>query len=495
MIVICSNCKAKFRVADDRIGARGAKVRCSRCRTIFHVLAEAAPALDAPQDAPPAAPSRGMDVELENPFAGPPAAEPGAPSPDGDPFAAAGFEVGQMPPPLPLPAEPDPFAAPAAVPPPLPPPPDPFAAAVPRDDPFAPRAADDPFAAPPPEDFEPAPGPVPSAATDLSQLIGVPGPAELEAPPKFGLEPGVHLSPPDDGGLALEERSPIAPPPVAPARLPLEPGGGLGSVHPADDFVMGSEARAFDAYDFGPAGTGPPLALETGPVATAVPPPAPAAAIAPVAVAEPLAAPAARAPAASHEAAPVDRIAPARRSRLRAAALNTLALAVLLAVTLGFLVVWRSEGAIESLSSLRPSALLAALGRSGEESPFAAVDVRSGVYEREKGPPVLFVRGKVISRAPAAVRSVKVVVEVVRGDGVVARGEALAGAVPTPEELYQVGDGPALAGLAEAAARRAPPEIRPGDAVPFLVAIADAPADLDGASVRVELASAGTKRR
>ena len=38
---------------------------------------------------------------------------------------------------------------------------------------------------------------------------------------------------------------------------------------------------------------------------------------------------------------------------------------------------------------------------------------------------------------------------------------------------------------------RAPAEVRPGDAVAFLVAIGDAPADLDGASLRVEVGPAG----
>ncbi|HEY6004935.1 MAG TPA: zinc-ribbon domain-containing protein, partial [Anaeromyxobacter sp.] len=94
MIVICTNCQAKFRVADDRIGVRGAKVRCSRCRTIFHVLAEPAPAPEAPHDAPPAvSPQRGMDVDLENPFAGPAPVAAGPASLGADPFAAAGLGV------------------------------------------------------------------------------------------------------------------------------------------------------------------------------------------------------------------------------------------------------------------------------------------------------------------------------------------------------------------------------------------------------------------
>ncbi len=48
MIVICTKCQAKFRVADEKIGPRGAKVRCSKCQTVFVVRpeppAEVAPA-------------------------------------------------------------------------------------------------------------------------------------------------------------------------------------------------------------------------------------------------------------------------------------------------------------------------------------------------------------------------------------------------------------------------------------------------------------------
>lgn len=76
----------------------------------------------------------------------------------------------------------------------------------------------------------------------------------------------------------------------------------------------------------------------------------------------------------------------------------------------------------------------------------------------------------------------------------IARGEALAGAVPSPEALHGAADAAALAAAAREAAARAPARIAPGDAVPFLVAIADHPADLEGASLRVEVAAAGGGR-
>jgi predicted Zn finger-like uncharacterized protein len=470
MIVICTKCAAKFRVADERIGPRGAKVRCSRCQTVFHVAGEHSAAPAAPASRPrPAA----LDVELENPFAAG-GASPRAPK--DDPFAAAGFGP---PVPPPLPARPDPFVAAAAAAP-APPADDPFAPATPRpDDPFAPRHEPDPFA----------------ALDAASSAAAAPAPAE-----------------PDGGGLALEER--LTPPPLPTARLAPEPGDHLPPPVASEGFTMGADPNTFDAYDFG--ASGPALALATEPDAgshgapeasphpaaaeapsAAAPQPAPVAAavsgtaVAPAPAAPPAAVRAVPAPLAVPPAAAdlATGPMPARReSRLRAAAVNAVALLALLVVTLAFLVVWRSDGGAERLS-LRPGAILAALGRGGPDRPFTAVEVRSGVYERERGPPVLFVRGKVVSHAAAPVRAVRVRVEVVRSDAVLARGEALAGAVPTPEEMYRAGDEGGVAALARAAAARAPRQIRPGDAVPFLVPIADAPADLDGASVRVELAS------
>jgi hypothetical protein len=171
---------------------------------------------------------------------------------------------------------------------------------------------------------------------------------------------------------------------------------------------------------------------------------------------------------------------------------NAVALVALLAVTLAIWVVWRTDGPLDP-SALRPSSILAALGRGGAATgPWSAQEVRSGIYDRERGAPLLFVRGRVVSRAPATVRGVKVAVQVVRAGQVVAHGEVLAGAVPTPEELWGAGDDAALAAVTAAARARAPKQVRPGDSVPFLVAIGDAPPDLEGASLRVDVAPAGS---
>jgi hypothetical protein len=181
-----------------------------------------------------------------------------------------------------------------------------------------------------------------------------------------------------------------------------------------------------------------------------------------------------------------DRV-PGRPSHLRAIAVNAVALLALLVAAVTILALWRTEGPIDA-GALRPSSVLAALRRGAGEAPFAAREVRSGLYERERAPPVLFVRGSVVSRAPAPVARVRITVEVLRGGAVVARGDALAGALPTPEELWGAHDAAALAALAAAAAARAPARVSPGDDVPFLVAIADQPADLAGTTLRVEVA-------
>jgi Meckel syndrome type 1 protein len=484
MIVICTKCQAKFRVADDKIGPRGAKVRCSRCQTVFHVHPEAGgppPPPAAPPAAPPPLPASRVatDVELENPFvASPvraPAQAPPVPAPEremeADPFAAAGFGA---------PVEPatarDPFAAPPTS-------ADPFGPAADEVDPFA--SAPAPLAAAQGEEAR-------LAVTDLSDLLGSPTPPEIPqpagpapGPSELGLPPIGSPEPGDIGGLALEDR--ITPPPL-PASLARSTLDGVGGVPgPSAGEPFGSEPQAFGAFELGAA---------EGDLALATEAPAPAPPLVPAPPVPEFAPPAPQAPpprpAAEARAAPLaeERIRRPRASRLRAVVVNAIALAALVLIAVAMLMVGR-EGSFEA-ASFRPSAVLAALGRGGGGvGPFAALDVRSGAYERERGPPLLFVRGKVVSRASAAVPGVKVTVEIVRAEAVVARGEALAGALPTPEELYQAADAAAVAAVAQAAGARAPARIRPGDAVPFLVAIAEYPADLDGARVRVALAEAG----
>ncbi len=443
MIVICTKCQAKFRVADEKIGPRGAKVRCSRCQTVFAVQREAASAEAAASPQPVAAPA---PVQADDPFVG------------ADPFAA-------------------PAASPSALP------------VTDLSDLLGPATR---VAVP-----RPIPPPLPSP---LPSLGGGPAVA-LETPLPFDLAAPDPMEAPQDGGLALEDRltpRPMKVPPASVDDASLEvaepafndmPGFDAApsfdpAPDPSRDPFAASEPYDPGVFDHAPDPGGAAAGLRDAasePAWAARPPPRPAAA--PDA---PRAAP--LAPASAPAAPASDERIPGRISRFRAVAVNAIALAALLLVALAILAVWRTEGPIDA-GSLRPSALVAALGDGrGSQGPFGAHDVRSGMYERRRGAPLLFVRGEVVSRAAAPVRGVKVSVEVVRGRQVLARGEALAGAVPTAEELFMADDDGALARAATAARRRAPAAVRPGDAVPFLVAIGDAPPDLEGAGIRFDLA-------
>src|SRR5512141_2595028 len=101
MIVTCTKCQAKFRVPDEKIGPRGAKVRCSKCQTVFLVRPEGAAAVEA--SAAPAAATRSGDVEP--PRRGPPPIPPPLPLRSPDPFAFPTLAAAPSP-------EMDPFASP-----------------------------------------------------------------------------------------------------------------------------------------------------------------------------------------------------------------------------------------------------------------------------------------------------------------------------------------------------------------------------------------------
>jgi hypothetical protein len=171
-----------------------------------------------------------------------------------------------------------------------------------------------------------------------------------------------------------------------------------------------------------------------------------------------------------------------RSPRLRDLLVSALALAALLSLALVILVVWR--GGLAPADAFRPSAVLAALVHRPPPGPVVASGVTSGLYERARGAPLLFVRGTVTSTSAQPLEGVRVVVEVVRGGTVLARGEAPAGAVPGPEELHGVVDAAGLAGVLAAAAAGGG-RLAPLGSAPFLVAFSEDPSGLAGASLRV----------
>jgi predicted Zn finger-like uncharacterized protein len=515
MIILCTRCQAKFRVADEKIGPRGAKVRCSKCGNVFGIHRDAGPLppedgaaappppatrRGTPPRAPVAAAGRSLDIELEaqpdraRSAAPPPASAPYA-APD-DPFAAVRRPAG------------DPFFAARET------TADPFAAAgsPPDPDPFAPSAA-----GPGAPAFDPSAGfdeaalgdpffaaVVPRAAaeladrspslpvTDLSDLLGAAagagGPAAAEpskgAPAALDLDPaGFHASDLGRGaGLALETAGDF--PGVGLELDQSPPGFDLPFASPDDAVALDPEPPPA-SFSNGLWGAAEPFLAE-----------AEAAASAPPAWAEP---PTGREPSRIADPAPAPPAAPIagpgapQRSPLRGLALNAVSLAALLLLSVALLVVWRGGGSVSA--ALRSTPLLAGLAGAPAPAPrFPARDVSSGLFDRAEGAPILYVRGTITSRAPNAVAAVRVAVEILRGDAVVARGEALAGAVPTPEDVHAIRDAADLSRRAGEWTRRAPVPVPPGAALPFLVALLDVPADLTGTTVRVSATAVEPER-
>jgi len=437
MIVVCTSCRARFRIADEKIGPRGARVRCSKCRNAFTVgPPEAAAREPAPGARPPPLPRR------EDPLVAPAAAAEAEPDVT-DPFA--GFLAASR-------------ASTAAEPP-------------------APEHGPEPQngSSPPPSPAFLGSLPVTSLAdlerTGGRSLPGVPEAGDLLP----ATAPGA--------GLSLEERTPVGIPVFdgsAPATLPAAADPFEGEF-PFPEPVPGLES--------GPPPPPPPVAEE--PAAHHLPPPLaqpPAASPPPPqeppgrAPREPAAAEAprpGRAPAAE-EPAPVEADAFGAR-RLRGIFLNALSLALLLVFTAGILLWWRGES------------VLTAVRRAGrpEATPLSAVARENGYYETSSGRLLVFVRGDVRSEGLAAAGPVRVSAEMLQGGSVVARADGLAGAVPTAEELAAVGSREDAERLRAAVAPRAAARIAPGQALPFLVTFVDYPPYLGDVTFRVAARPAG----
>lgn len=453
MIVACSACNTRFRVADEKVGPLGARIRCSRCGQTFQV-----PPPAAAEPAPPAPePTPSFLDHNADPAAPPPAGPEVHPPVSTEPTGTGGWPTGVL-----EVAGGGSGAEPSAS--------------------VRLTLESDPFAAFVARSGEPAPEPPPMEAgqhdgpgflgslpvTDLSALertgavpLAPPLPPEADA----GLDAGL------DDGLSLEDRTPTATPvregparwdePSASQAIAVGPDGfqevdlAGGAMVPDPGFDPLSDEATREA-PLPPAG---PEAAER-PSAPPVPSPVPDAAR-------------------ERPAAEVTggRTASARvqPERVRAVAMNVLSLAALLVVTLGIVLWWRGEGV---------GALLR-WPRSGH----ADLDVgrlSSGVYEGSHGQPVVFVRGVVRAthepvEGPVSVRVVlersgKVLGEVTATAGAVARAEDLA-AARSPEDLGL---------LRERLDAGAPRRLEPGPGLPFLAVLPVPDGDLGAIRFRVE---------
>lgn len=541
MIVKCEQCQTKFKIPDDKVTDKGVKVRCTKCSHTFRVTKESAAAGGSASGvfaaAGPAPSSGGVTVKVP------------APKPvtldSADPFSkfgqstsvprdeqtrpgvfVLGLEASKMPD-LGRPA-PAPPAAPPPAPPPVP--------ATAKTSPFdfgslTPPGAPNPAPAPPP-------GGAVTAPFDFAALMGPPSAGQPGAP-------GAPAKP--AGGPAPFDFSALtapAPPPETPASSP-PPLRASAPARPID-----APAMSFDFSSLGPppgAGAAPPPAAAPASMLPDLldgPPPgaSPAAATSPgmppalgddffaaaptqsqtgplpsvpetaskeearnalfdMAAAAPPAAPVpvapAPEPAAATEAppfssspsgaAPVPRPPDPATERGRRA-LGIVVNVVIAAVLVVGLVVVGTATVNEGKLDMQ-SIVTSLKGLVTPASEFPADDISNGLYETKMGRPVFFVRGVVANRSQGATR-VKVRAEILDGASLVRSAEVVAGAPPSPEELFRLNEATELKALMERSSTKAP-VVESGAEVPFLVTFAEYPPDLKDFRVRVTASPEG----
>ena len=438
MIVACSACSARFRVADEKVGPRGARIRCTRCGQTFAV---------SPPPPPPPTPAPVAPPE-------PPVATSETTGTGGWPtgiLEVQGTQAADLGTPRALSLEGDPFAAVAG-------------------------ASDGAPADPSPSG--PALQRPPAGAAARSGFLGSLSVTNLSDLERTGAVPIAAPDPLEggsvrDGGLSLEERTPAA--------MPLRDGAPRWDDPDATSAVaVGPDG--FQEVDLA-AGAAPPDPnfdpLDPDPTPAApVQRPSPREATPPVAAlgaetpSPPAPAPAAGPAWPARTPAP----APPRAPRFRALAMNVLSLAALLVVTVGILVWWRGEG-------------IGSILRWPGSAPRGDVEVgqvSSGEYEGARGHPVLFVRGVVrATRAPVE-GPVAVRVELVRAGAALGAATGAAGALPSPEQLAGIASAADLDRMRAELLASAPARLEPGKDLPFLVILPRPDGDVGAIHFRVE---------
>jgi predicted Zn finger-like uncharacterized protein len=428
MIVQCEQCHTKFRIPDDKVTDKGVKVRCTKCQHTFRVKRV------------------GDQAQVEG--SGPSAATaPAAPAwkPDAavtEPRASAARVQ---------PTSQDTLRSEAA---------------------GAPRQFD----------FDP------------SQLFG----AELPPAPAFDRPPPPSRTPEpaSDDPFALDAPAPVPPtakmPAAPPPPPPPEPSPAsfgqssvsldhvfddpMADVPPLDDLGQEPDRALFDMPSPPPAGSN----RRGNDLESSVTISQPLARLALKQIAVPVERPAGRPEEMGMEEAP-----PPQSVARRATGL-VVNLAIATVLMLGIATagsVYLSEGKVgwSSLSLDRLKGLWA-------RSDLVAVDVSNGLYETRAGRPIFFVRGEVSNRGHRTAR-VKVHTDILDGVQVLQSAEALAGATPTPEDLFGLSnpqDAVALGSRVDEGAVA----VGPGKRAPFLVTFFDYPPDLAGLRLRVTVQEA-----
>jgi predicted Zn finger-like uncharacterized protein len=351
MIVTCSGCRTRFRVADEKVGPRGARLRCTRCKAVITVQPSDA-AETRPVALPDPAPSAAAHLAS--------AAGVVAPSPADDPFAFVATD--------------DPFAAPIRG-----------------------TATDGNFAVAGEGLQIPAPGLSAPAPQDPAAL--------LTTPPGFGAAPTHGPTAPLDS-LALEESDrparPAIPPPVeppAPSPGPLDFDAFDFATEPSAPAAPQAAPAAAKGDPSAPEGVDPLDGLTFGPpVEAPALPPVPPAAPAPPRVPTPAPAPA---------PPPAEPDGARARPWLRSAGVNLLSLAALLVVAGALFASWRGRPALFAAADGPVAATVTSSALYETSSGRAVLVIRGEVRSRANEPVAARVAvelvdgGRVVARVTA----------------------------------------------------------------------------------------------
>jgi hypothetical protein len=314
-----------------------------------------------------------------------------------------------------------------------------------------------------------APAPAPLPAPDSGEMEGLEGNNPFVAfDPVAALPPAPAPSAIPDWGAPQQARPSAipdwgAPQQAKPSAIPDWGATQTVAATPVAKAAAPTERNPFPLPDFpGPGGDAPSREILPD-LPAMTPTPAPQVA----------AAPPAKKPEASGE-----RQGPPLVRRLAGVAAQLVVGAVLVVGLVALGSAWLNEGRMDPREMLSPS-----------HRPLVAKELSNGLYATQDGHNLFYVRGEVENRGTAPIR-VKAQVAIHDGDQRVKSAEGLAGAVPTPEELYSLrkpADADALRTRLDAAAK----EVAPGARAPFVVLFYEYPSDLKGFRLEVTLEPQG----
>ena len=445
MVVQCPTCQSKFRIADEKVTERGVRVRCTACKNVFPVRKAGASTADS-------APGPGSTIDLSS-LGAAAVAKPAAGGKSGGAARPAKPSTGPVKPstgpvkPSTGPLRPGGSRGAGQS----------DGARLDAEDLFgmaeltgdAPLSADLDPALPPP----PAAPPTPAAGAKPAQ-VPVTALADLD----FEL---------DEPAPAKAARPPPPPPPDPPEEAAAEGSDPLDLATPPPKASAASGLMLDDPFAQEPE----PAAAARAGVPEEAPPAKPA-------EARPRSEPVVPRPAAPRPSLETD-IAPAR-AVVSSAFTGLLGAALAMVVVIAFAL---SDDTAAGWLGFGPAAEVIATG------------VVSGLYDTAGGKPVFYVRGRVENRTAKVRGPIRVTAELVADGAPETKAETIAGAEPTPEDVWSVRSPLDVDRLTRSLqSARVERKLPPGGSLPFFAVISEPPDDLEKhrVHVRVEAVDAWT---